>query len=102
MEKISANLPGIHDTRTLSSTGRRSIPPSEKSAFLDLFMRQSEKDRLAKEKIRLRKKTKQVNQNLTMVNKRMTNLLKIATKGSKRLGKMAEERTHSKSTVLEY
>jgi len=102
MDKIAANLPGIHDTRTLSSTGRRSIPPSEKSAFLDLFMRQNEKDRLIKEKERIQKKRKQVNQNLAMVNKKMVKLFKIATKGSKKLGKIAEEKTYSKSTVLGY
>lgn len=104
MEKIAANLPGVHNLRSLSSTGRRSIPPSTKSAFLDLYMRQNERDRLTKEKTRFQKRKEQVNQNLTVINKRMTKLLKIATKGSKRLSKIGEE-AYSKSgkhTVLEY
>ena len=103
MEKIAANLSGIHDLKNLSSTGRRSIPPSPKSAFLDLYMRQNERDRLVKEKTRLQRRRKQVNQNLAVINKRMAKLLKIATKGDKRLGKIGE--AYSKSgnhTVLEY
>ena len=103
MEKIAANLSGIHDLKSVGSTGRRSIPPSPKSAFLDLYMRQNERDRLEKEKIRLQKRRKQINQNLTVINKRMARLLKIATSGSKRLSKMGE--AYSKSgghTVLEY
>ena len=103
MEKISANLSGIHDLKSLSSTGRRSIPPSPKSAFLDLYMRQNEKNRLVKEKIRLHRRRKQVNQNLTIINKRMARLLKTATTGNKGLGKIGK--AYSKSgghTVLEY
>mgnify|MGYP001618548223 FL=1 len=103
MEKIAANLSGIHDLRSLSSTGRRSIPPSPKSAFLDLYMRQNEKDRLVKEKMRLHTRRKQINQNLTVINERMARLLKTATTGNKKLGKIGE--AYSKSgghTVLEY
>ncbi len=103
MEKIAANLSGIHDLRSLSSTGRRSIPPSPKSAFLDLYMRQNEKDRLVKEKMKIHRTKEQINQNLTIINKRMARLLKIATTGNKRLGKIGE--AYSKSgnhTVLEY
>lgn len=103
MEKIAANLSGVHNLRSLSSTGIRSIPPSPKSAFLDLYMRQNERDRLTKEKIRLQKRRKQINKNLTVINQGMAGLLKIATAGSKRLGKIGE--AYSKSgghTVLEY
>lgn len=103
MEKIAANLSGVHDLKSVGSTGRRSIPPSSKSAFLDLYMRQNEKERLVKEKTRLQKRRKQVNQNLTVINKGMTKLLKIATTGSKGLSKTGE--TYSKSgshTVLEF
>ncbi len=103
MEKIAANLPGIHDSKSLSSTGRRSIPPSAKSAFLDLYMRQNERDRLTKEKIRLQKRKEQINQNLTVINKRMTKLLKIATSGGKRLGEIGgNDAKPGNHTVLEY
>jgi hypothetical protein len=103
MEKIAANLPGVHNLRSLSSTGRRSIPPSAKSAFLDLYMRQNERDRLTKEKTRLQKRREQINKNLTVINQGMAKLLKIATVGSKLPGKIGE--AYSKSghhTVLEY
>ena len=103
MEKIAANLSGVHNLKSLSSTGRRSIPPSSKSAFLDLYMRQNERDRLEKEKTRLQKRREQINQNLTTTSKSMARLLKIATAGNNKLSKMGE--AHSKSgnhTVLEY
>ena len=103
MEKIAATLSGIHDLKSLNSIGRRSIPPSQKSAFLDLYMRQNERDRLVKEKIRLRKTGVQINKKLTVINKGMAKLLKIGTAGSKGLNKIGE--AYSKSgnhTVLEY
>lgn len=103
MEKIAANLSGVHNLRSLGSTGRRSIPFSAKSAFLDLYMRQNERDRLTKEKTRLQKRREQINQNLTVIHKRMIRLLKIATVGSKGLSKMGEAYSKSgKHTVLEY
>ncbi|MDP3043375.1 MAG: hypothetical protein Q8N21_03155 [bacterium] len=103
MEKINANLSGIHDLKSAGSTGLRSIPHSSKSAFLDLYMRQNKRDRLEKEKIRLQKKGKQIDKNLTVINTGMAKLLKIATAGSKGLSKIRE--TYSKSgshTVLDY
>lgn len=103
MEKIAANLPGIHNLKSVGSTGLRSIPSSSKSAFLDLYMRQNERDRLVKEKIRLQKRKEQINQNLTVINQRMAGLLKIATVGDKQLSK--KEGGYSKSdkhTVLGY
>ncbi len=103
MEKIAVNLSGIHDLKSVGSTGIRSIPPSSKSAFLDLYMRQNEKDRLQKEKERLQKRGKQISQNLTTIKTRMAKLLKIAIKGDERLTKTGE--VYSKSgnhTVLEY
>jgi len=103
MEKIAAGLSGMHDLKSLSSTGRRSIPPSPKSAFLDLYMRQNERDRLEKEKIRLQKTGELVNKKLTVINVGMAKLLKIATAGSKGLSKIGEAYSKSgKHTVLEF
>lgn len=103
MEKIAATLSGIHDVKSLNSIGRRSIPPSAKSAFLDLYMRQNERDRLEKEKLRLRKTGDQVNKKLTVINKGMAKLLKIATARSKGSSKIEESFSKSGShTVLEY
>lgn len=103
MEKTAANLSGIHDLKSMNSTGLRSIPPSAKSAFLDLYMRQNERDRLMKEKIKLQKRRRQINQNLTTINKRIAGLLKIAAAGDKQLSR--EKGVYSKSgehTILEY
>ena len=107
-KKTSAGLSGIHRLKTLSSIGKGSLPPSVKSAFLDLYMRQSakdrllqEKNRLVKEKKRLQEKEKQINQNLAEINKRMDELFKLATKTSKGLSKIAEAKSKN-HTVLEY
>jgi len=103
MEKIAANLSGVHDLKSVGSTGLRSIPPSSKSAFLDLYMRQNERDRLDKEKIRLQKRGKQINKNLTVINTGMAKLLKIATAGSKGSSKIGEIFSKSGNhTVLEF
>jgi len=103
MEKIAGNLSGIHDLKSLNSTGRRSIPPSPKSAFLDLYMRQNERDRLKKEQIRLRKTGNQVNKKLKVINQGMAKLLKIATAGSKGSSKDVEAFSKSGNhTVLEF
>lgn len=103
MEKIAANLPGIHNLRSLNSTGRRSIPPSAKSAFLDLYMRQNERDRLAKEKTRLQKREEQINKNLVVINQGMAKLLKIATAKNAGLNEIGEVSLKlGKHTVLGY
>ena len=108
-KKIPAEPSGIHRLKTLSSIGRGSLPLSTKSVFLDLYMRQSakerllpEKDRLAKEKKRLQEKEKQINQKSAEINKRMAGLFKLATKNSKNLSGIAEEHKSKNHTVLEY
>ncbi|MDP2648065.1 MAG: hypothetical protein Q8P35_02390 [Candidatus Yanofskybacteria bacterium] len=100
MEKIAANLAGIHNVKSLNSTGRRSIPPSAKSAFLDLYMRQNERDRIEKEKIRLQKRKEQIDQNLTAINEGMAKLLKIAVAGNKQVGEVDSK--SGNHTVLGY
>jgi len=104
MEKIAANLSGIHELKSVGSTGIRSIPPSSKSAYLDLYMRQNERDRLEKEKTRLQKRRKQIDQNLIVINKRMARLLKIATVDNKQLERIGEKASSEPSghTVLGY
>lgn len=107
--KNITDLPGIHDLKGLGSVGRKSsIPTSQKSALLELYMRQNakdrlikEQDRLKKERERLQKKRKQINQNLNEINKRMAALFKLATtKTGKNLKKIADESKNH--TVLEY
>ena len=116
MKKTSVDLPGMRRLKTLGSIGGSSIPPTPKSAFLDLFMRQSakdrllqEEDRLAKEKTRLQERKRCIDQNLAEINKRMAELLKLATKASKNLGefvkenKSGSEKTKSKKhTIISY
>lgn len=108
-KKVPASPLGIRRLKTLSSIGRSSLPPSAKSVFLDLYMRQSakdrllpEKDRLAKEKKKLQEKEKQINQKSVEINKRMAGLFKLAAKTSKNLSEIAEERKSKNHTVLEY
>lgn len=106
--KNLTDISGIHKLKTLSSSGKRSLPTSQKTAFLELYMRQSVKDRLLMEekrlqgeRKRLQEKRKQINQNLAEVNKRMFELFKLAAKTSKGLNKIAEAKPKN-HTVLEY
>lgn len=43
------SLPGLHKLRTMFSAKKRSIPGVHRSAYLDLFMLDKEKERLLKE-----------------------------------------------------
>lgn len=103
MDKLSANLPGVHGLKSLSSTGRRSIPPSSKSAYLDLYMRKNEKDRLEKARKQLEKNKNQIDDKLAVINKGMAELLKIATADDAGIGNQGEDRSKSRRhMVLEY
>lgn len=104
MAKTAVNLSGLHSINSLQSIGRRSIPVTPKSAFLDLFVLQNQRERLSKEKAMLRARRKQVDKRLAGVGKGMNKLLKIALKervaGSGKSMKALKK--HGRSTVLEY
>jgi hypothetical protein len=104
MAKTAANLGGVHTISSLQSTGKRSIPATPKSAFLDLFVLQNQRERLRKEKAILRVRRKQVDKRLVTISKGMNKLLKTALKGGAiESGKSnVVFKKHGKSTVLGY
>lgn len=106
MVKISSTLPGFHAVRSLQSTGRRSIPLTSKSAFLDLFASQNRRERLLQERARVRARREQINKQLVGINKDMQRSLKIAlgalTEGGSKAGAGKGKGKFMKSTVLDY
>ncbi|MBU4350857.1 hypothetical protein L6250_00710 [Candidatus Parcubacteria bacterium] len=103
MPNIAADIHGIHDVNTLHSAGKRSIPPTPKSAFLELYLRQNEKERLLKQTKRIKRQEEQVKKKLVVLDKNMAGLFKTATtvmKGLEKVGNTAG--FPDKSTVLEY
>lgn len=108
MAKIAATLRGMHNVKSLQSTGRRSIPPTSKSAFLDLFMLMNKKDRLLQEKTRIRGRREQISNELSAISKNMGKLFKVGVqtmKGGKVKNDSADTKIakkHNGSTVLEY
>jgi hypothetical protein len=50
------DIVGVHNIRSMQSTGQRSIPKNQNSTYLDLYMLNKEKDRLLKEDERLSKR----------------------------------------------
>jgi len=103
MPNIASDLPGIHGINTLHSTGKRSIPPTPKSAFLELYLRQNEKERLMKQQNRLKRQGDQVHKNIGATNKVMAGLFKTATavmKGQENADKAGN--FPEKSIILEY
>ena len=58
----------------MHSTGKRSIPRLESSAYLDLYMLKKEKDRLEKEIYILEKRKKSMQKRLDEIDAEMSNL----------------------------
>lgn len=69
---------------TPRSIGRGSRPATPRSAYVQLYMHQNERERLIKERERIRTRAKHIKKRLTVLNRDMGQLLKIATKGMKR------------------
>lgn len=76
--KLSTDLPGLYEINTLQSVGLRSIPPTAKSAFLELYFRQNMKERLLKEEKRLQRRKNQTDKKLAMTNKSIARLFSTA------------------------
>lgn len=102
--KTAVDLPGLHEVNTLHSTGRRSIPPSPKFAFLELYLRQNDKERLIKQHHRLKRQDKQLHRHFNAVNKNIAGLFKIGTAIVKGQEFNVDQREgfQGKTTVLEY
>ena len=72
--KISSHLPGIHNVVTQGS-----IPHPTTSPYLNLHIRQKERERLLNEQERIRKRNRQIKQQLRVNNQVVKRLLKMAT-----------------------
>jgi len=56
MTRSVDDIVGVHNIRSMQSTGKRSLPKNQASTYLDLYMLNKEKERLLKEDERLSKR----------------------------------------------
>jgi hypothetical protein len=68
------DITGLRDIRSMHTTGRRSIPRVQTSAYLDLYMLRKEKDRLEKEAVLLAKRSQGIQKRLEEVQKHVESL----------------------------
>ena len=74
-----SEISGLRSIKSMCSSGKRSIPRVQSSAYLDLYMLRKEKDRLEKEIYILDKRKKDIQKNLDDVNGQMDKLQKAET-----------------------
>jgi len=65
---------GARDVKTIHSAGIRSIPKSQRSMYLDLFILSQERDRMDKEHMVVSKRHHLLNRQLGSVNRRLDKL----------------------------
>jgi len=70
------NIPGIEKSKTMQTTGSRSMPPNMNQAYIDMFMLRKERERLEKEGTRLDTKREQIVERLKKIEKDMARLEK--------------------------
>ena len=68
------DVSGLRDIRSLHTSGRRSMPRVQSSAYLDLYMLQKAKDRLEKEAALLAKRNQAIQKRLAEIQKQMQGL----------------------------
>lgn len=68
------DVSGLREIRSLHTSGRRSIPRVQSSAYLDLYMLQKAKDRLEKEAALLIKRGQAIEKRLREIQKQMESL----------------------------
>jgi predicted nucleic acid-binding Zn-ribbon protein len=71
-----SEISGLRSIKSMHSSGKRSIPRVQSSAYLDLYMLRKEKDRLEKEIYILDKRKKDILKKLDDINKEMDKLQK--------------------------
>jgi len=71
-----SEISGLRSIKSMHSSGKRSIPRVQSSAYLDLYMMRKEKDRLEKEIYILDKRKKDIQKKLDEINKEMEKLQK--------------------------
>lgn len=74
-----SEISGLRSIKSMHSSGKRSIPRVQSSAYLDLYMMRKEKDRLEKEIYILDKRKKDIQKKLDEINKEMEKLQKAET-----------------------
>lgn len=74
MLKSASDLPGLRNIKSMHTTGQRSIPQSEESVYLNLFMLRKEKERLEKEKEIGEKRIKGIDNRLAEIQKEIDRL----------------------------
>lgn len=84
------DVSGLRDIRSLHTSGRRSIPRVQSSAYLDLYMLQKAKDRLEKEAALLIKRGQAIEKRLGEIQKQMESLQQSA-----RVEPPSDRREHS-------
>lgn len=85
------DLSELRDIRSLHTSGRRSIPRVQSSAYLDLYMLQKAKDRLEKEAALLIKRGQAIEKRLSEIQKQMDSLERSA-----RMEPTIDSKEHSK------
>ena len=99
-----SEISGLQSIKSMHSGGKRTIPRTQSSAYLDLYMLRKEKDRLEKDIYILDKRKKDIQKKLDEVNKQMDMLQKSAVEGNAKLS--PEEKKPSgkdwKTMALEY
>ena len=65
---------GARDVKTIHSAGIRSIPKSQRSMYLDLFILSQERDRMDKEHMVVSKRHHMLGKQLSSVNRRLDQL----------------------------
>lgn len=69
-----SEISGLQSIKSMRTTGKRSIPRTQSSAYLDLYMMKKEKDRLEKEIYILDKRKKSIQKRLDDINREMEKL----------------------------
>lgn len=105
--KVVTDISGLRDIRSMHSTGQRSIPRVQSSAYLDLYMLRKEKERLEKEESLLEKRKHGIQKRLKELQRQMEALEKSAqADGSKSTSDKAEKKDPSerkwKTMALNY
>ena len=100
--KTLHDVSSLHDLRTYTGAVRKSGKPAlPTTAILDLYMRRSERDRIARELKTLKRRKRQLQMRLQNAEKEMSKLLEKATKTAVEMrGSFGKEK--KKRSILRY
>jgi len=76
--KAMADIRGLRDIRSVPGTGRRSIPRTRSSAYLERYVLHREKERLEKEAGLLAKRSRVIRKRLWEIDAQMESLERLA------------------------